>query len=395
MNWYKQAISESDFYKFYAYSGLTEGDLKDNPVLLYEMIEHLNYIRNYYLEYLVKEISEELEYGFDMIIFTEHYSKVAETKERLRILIDKLNTNPQSKDIKEAAGFFYDYIWDECFGGRSWALVSLWALRLFDFGEIMQQTPHTALFNRVSRLIMIIDTIHSLEHNTNNLLIDLPEEEKDWLFFALEVVKYSPDFSNLAALSKDSGLMNFYQRNRALSKTTPANISGLFLNSFEQLFKGLLNNNDINERDLADRVIFPIRNTNSLEKLKYFLEAAKKINTKDLSADQKRKWTIFWELVASFGITANVKIYSNNDLFVEYRRFFYQIQGKTLGGGSVLGDFLKELRVVFPIILMKAQTKKEKIKVDKEVLDFIIRNGLGSINLSAFKNLVNDVVEII
>lgn len=56
MNWYKIAITEKEFYDFYGYSSLSEEDLKQNPVLLYEMIEHLNYIREYYLEYLFEQI---------------------------------------------------------------------------------------------------------------------------------------------------------------------------------------------------------------------------------------------------------------------------------------------------------------------------------------------------
>lgn len=71
MNWYAQAqksqegVKPSDIFSFYAASSLSDEALLESPKILYAAIDRLNKMREYYLQFLKKEIIEELTHAVD------------------------------------------------------------------------------------------------------------------------------------------------------------------------------------------------------------------------------------------------------------------------------------------------------------------------------------------
>ena len=203
INWYKIAISEADFYDFYAISDFSEEDFSNNPKLLMQVIDHLNYIREYYLRYLTKEIADELLDGAQGAILWWSWEDcisgdVGEEKKKIADLAEKIRSfnNIAPRDFKEAMHYFGnehfkdEYLWISDYGGPAWRDITKWTQKLYET-QIFYDKSTKRVFDRIYKLIMIIDTIHSLEHNTNNVLVDLPEGEKEWMQKAFEIVKHS------------------------------------------------------------------------------------------------------------------------------------------------------------------------------------------------------------
>jgi len=268
-NWYKIAISQEDFYKMYAYEGLSDEDLRNNPVFLFEMIEHLNHIRIYYLEYLFKEIGDELNHILapgsesgcfsrlksvieDSIAYKESflsnqapYVLKGEIKERIKDVVHRFYRADiiNNSDLDAAKYWFSVLPWNDSFGGRPWADVVDWTKELRGVGNIAQEEWNPGLMQTVRKLIFVLDTIHSISHNTNMLLIDLPEKEKEWLFLALEIVKHSEPVTS-AFLSQDKKLMEYYRREKLPleEKEWNADINyGDYKNTWSKLLEKLFN----------------------------------------------------------------------------------------------------------------------------------------------------------
>ena len=191
MNWYKIALTEKEFYDFYGYSLLTEENLKDNPVILYDMIDHLNYIRGYYLTYLVSHISSEIYHAEGKIISKknsiEEILTLKEQEELLKIRTKtrrNFNNNKYTNlDFENAEKIFRDYYWYGAYGGEAWGIITEWTKKLYNIGEISQEEFGMNLFNKIQKLIMAIDTIHSLEHNTIRFWLSCRTKRVDgWLW---------------------------------------------------------------------------------------------------------------------------------------------------------------------------------------------------------------------
>jgi hypothetical protein len=242
MNWYKIAITQSEFYDFYGYSSLTEESLKENPVLLYGMIEHLNYIREYYLIYLVDHINSELFHSLEKAyvkkstatMTSEERSELEEMRTEIRgnFAYDRYT----NIDFDSAIKIFRDYQWVEAYGGEAWAKISEWTQKLWEVGEIPQEKFSQSLFNKMQRLTMVIDTIHSLEHNTNKVLVELPESEREWMQIALEIVKSSQSDFHLLPLLENKKLKDQINKNRMVSNQE---YDFLTNNAFRDYFKSV------------------------------------------------------------------------------------------------------------------------------------------------------------
>lgn len=256
MNWYriafkKEAITYQDFFKFYALSAIPNEVFKQNPVFLYEFIEHLNIIREYYLDTLLKEIAEELfhwggeavgDYGVPKRRNTI-YEENKVTTLRKKFFSKKL-THSDFSLVKE---IFQDkegqtdgsipYAWDPGYGGEAWALVAEWVEKLYFFDYLEQGEFSEGLITSAKRLAFIIDTINSLEHNTNMVLKDLPNKEQVWMADALEVVKNATHPSQLAHLSEDADLQKLYKKDvlmpYGVQTESPKSITDEFRRNYE------------------------------------------------------------------------------------------------------------------------------------------------------------------
>ena len=271
-NWYKIAITEKQFYEFYGYIALPQEVFKDNPVAFYTFIEILNSIRDYYLPELIKCIQRELLHaseqsydGFDYAISKNLFFKYPKYYEgfgqlNLQQWIDKhweeeceyygvevtdtthceeayeefygsAQASPLKevyvnfindlifdidsltlKDFKLMRELFTELPWDSSYGGELWALVCDWTWELKAIGEIQQVSYNFSTLQKMQKLAMIIDTIHSLEHNTSNILSNLPNGEYAWLSKALDTVELEEEPRDVAKESGNRELIKLYHQ---------------------------------------------------------------------------------------------------------------------------------------------------------------------------------------
>lgn len=242
-NWYKIALTQEQFYEFYGYSGLSPKDLQENPILLYNMVEHLNYIREYYLNYFVSEIADELGYFPDAV-----HGVSSELCEQIEDWVEDFSYD----DFEQAIPYFRDYLWDNSgIGGPVWAEIAYWADKLWKVGKIPQQPYSHRLMKHISSLVLIVDTIHSLQHNTDIALVDLPEQEFKWLGFALEVVKHIKTPYQASQLSGNRELIE-YMRNQDMLQDSPTKgQTDIQIDTFTTILKDCLT--EIDEEEAAEK----------------------------------------------------------------------------------------------------------------------------------------------
>lgn len=156
-----------------------------------------------------------------------------------------------NSDLDAAKYWFSVLPWNDIFGGKPWADVVDWTKELRGVGNIAQEEWNPGLMQTVRKLIFILDTIHSISHNTNMLLVDLPEKEKEWLFLALEIVKHSKPVTS-AFLSQDKKLMEYYRREKLPLEEKEWNADGSYgdyKNTWSKLLEKLFNlSQDVEEQ---------------------------------------------------------------------------------------------------------------------------------------------------
>jgi hypothetical protein len=260
-NWYKIAMEEKEFYNFYAFSAIPDKVFQENPEILYSFINILNNLRDYYLAYLIKEIAGEVGYALDSSRVFPQISNInfeiinqinwqnisdliddldeefqinierkmemeerndkkakisSENYEYIRLLTSYAVENLKNMENKEvglkiASDLFGGLEWMGAFGGPLWQRITKETIKLYKMGEINQQKFSNTLMNKIRSTVLYLDTINSLEHNTSLVLKDMPDGEKEWLFYALEIVKHgNPE--NIASLSKNMEIQKIYQR---------------------------------------------------------------------------------------------------------------------------------------------------------------------------------------
>jgi len=242
MNWYKLALKQQDIYEFYAYQGLSDETLMRHPELLYDFVMKLNSIREYYLDYLWKEISDELEYIFGRkALFSQVFQepeKISHMKsmEKAKVLsvINAIKSHKITPTIINAAMFYFNNLpWRKVYGGPLWAQITYWAYELYKI-NIISPIPAVTLIEETKKMARAIDTIHSLHHNNDFVLDQLPQGEARWLQPVLEIIKRLPDPRVIAQMSGNRALMNVYKREEISSRpplSIPDTLAQMFANS--------------------------------------------------------------------------------------------------------------------------------------------------------------------
>jgi len=375
MHWYKMAISQEDFYKFYAYSGLTEEDLKENPVLLFEMIEHLNYIRNYYLEYLAEEISKEL--GNYCMSSIGNIPEEETEFEEFDVFLDNYELMSFSEKLIKAHHYFKDYRWSIPFGGKPWAKITEWTKKLNDIGEIPQQKYSPMLFSKIYKLIMIIDTIHSLEHNTSLVLRDLPEEEHKWLRLALEIARASTSIRDLATLSKDRGLLNHLYRRGFPGEDRSENLEDIYINSLQNFFESYLKEEDPNIAEEIVRRLRIIAVSSQDSSFEYFLKALYSF----VRQNNNVKMIDIMEAILETHISYRKTI---REQFSSFYLLF-----KAFDGMGMADRFVKHLLYYAKKYYSHGHSNKE-IYYNPEILDYIRQEGYGELLNNFLKYITSE-----
>ena len=219
MNWYKAALTQKEFYEFYAIQGLQNETLKDHPEVWFRLIESINNIRVYYLSFLMKDGASEL----DHFAYANKDNNIQEGHDIFNI-IDVLSTklkscfdNPDQcnwtgTEKQMIMSIFYDYKWSKPYGGKAWGDIFKWMWKLYEAGPIEQIPYNEALLYKVRGLVVAIDTIHSLEHNTGAALRDLPEGEHVWMPYALDRAWQVEHPVVLSDLAQNHEISELYRR---------------------------------------------------------------------------------------------------------------------------------------------------------------------------------------
>jgi hypothetical protein len=319
MNWYKIAITEKDFYDFYGYSVLDLKDIENNPNLLSDMIQHLNYIREYYLKYLSIEIGYEIYHGLNNILMLSD-EEYLEIQNKIPILYEKFKnfTSLTDYDFNIAYSIFKDYDWDSSFGGDAWAEITKWTKKLYEIGEVKFEKSEELLFNKIQKLIMIIDTIHSLEHNTNMVLADLPENENMWMQKALDIIKSSKTGHNLVSVLNNKKLKEQIMKNRMLSEKEydplKDNVYKDFFEMFFDKFKEM-NYNYMYNHQLFSPMLSSIYSLNSLQ-IRVLLNTILNNFKEEYDEANKSKIKLFYKKIF-LRLASNKVLFSNIDLLEE------------------------------------------------------------------------------
>jgi len=328
MSWYKKAITQKEFYEFYGYSGLSKEDLQKNPTLFYNMIEHLNYIREYYLQYFLKEIPGELEYA--------RYETIHTNEETLNIIDDLIN-NFSYDDFEKAALYFANLYWrDELIGGAAWVEISQWADKLWKIGEIPQALYTPNLMQQVLNTVFIIDTIHSLQHNTNMALIDLPENEARWLGVALEVVKHIQTPYQASQLSNNKELMRYLRNQDELRQLPTKSHADIYVNAFEKLIQSCLKENDDYEAvKKLQRINEQILSYMDLNAGAYLAQALQKIIDLDPYPSINKRLSSLLKIMVPY-IVGRKWFRHNLNIFEDYLNIYQDLYlGEELVGGML------------------------------------------------------------
>lgn len=255
MNWYKKALEKQDFYNFYALSSLSDEELASFPVFFQQLIDVLKSLRNEYFNFFVDDIAEELEHALDLnwklpgIFNIEslspdvlsyfkfkneqdefYYSKFGnvalenlvlrqEVRDEIINVVQNLENKNNLKENLEAAIFWFKKLpWGFYFGGSNWVLITEKVLALYKLPELKSLEEdedkwrvirHNLSFLR--ELVVLIDTLNSIAHNSNIALSDIGKI-RGWFLFALEAKKHAKHPASLALLAKNYGLLKYYHK---------------------------------------------------------------------------------------------------------------------------------------------------------------------------------------
>ena len=220
--WYKIAIKQKELYDLYSLAALSDEAFANHPELLYDFINKMNEIREYYLTYLLDQISGELYYvkpSYEAAKITNSeedenfYDKLNDIILKLEYCVNNLDScNLSNVNFDKIMHYFNDLKWESAFGGKLWGDITYWTKELYNFSPITNFKYSPVLMQKIRRLFMILDTINSLHHNTGSVLNDLPNDEFQWLIYGLENIKDAENPIELAYLSGNQELADIYKR---------------------------------------------------------------------------------------------------------------------------------------------------------------------------------------
>jgi len=155
---------------------------------------------------------------------------------------------------------------------------------------------------------MILDTIHSIEHNTSMVLRDLPKGEKKWLYLALEVVKNAKNPYDLINMSKDRNLSNYLNQKRMIDQKDMENSDVLILNVLEKLFYEYRKGNRNSEKILRNILLYA-----DIDILKKILILLNEIILFDIDNEDKHEMFNFFiaQLALNFNIVRDYYTFSS------------------------------------------------------------------------------------
>ena len=272
MNWYKQAqqltqIQPQDIISFYLFTSLSNESIKSNMELLLPMIDTLNKMKNIYLDYLKKEIAEELQhafgYEFDQTKMQNHPAferRDLETKinwelkqeviDGIHKVLNSLDNNQISITLIQDVKYFFNFLpWDEAYGGKLWAEITEWLWKLYNTPAVNKQDLYMGDINAVMKdfrqLSYVLDTIHSLYHNNALVLCDL--ESGKWLLNLLDLAKYSSNPMGIAFFSNNPALAHLVKREQLLTNLHPQHRCEFLQETIKNIY-------GINENDRESKI---------------------------------------------------------------------------------------------------------------------------------------------
>jgi len=114
---------------------------------------------------------------------------------------------PEDYDDEEAKQFSMSY---GCYGGPKWAEIAKWTQQLQNDGPIENNPFSVVTYNKIKKLSLDIDVLHSLEHNTKMVLNNLGNKEYKWMQEALDNVK-NLDPVDVVKKSKNKHLIKLFR----------------------------------------------------------------------------------------------------------------------------------------------------------------------------------------
>jgi len=277
MNWYKTAkdysnlsekgLKPQDVMSFYALQSLSNEGFKEHPDLLYDFVEQLNVIREYYLDFLLPRIARELyhsmdetaealeyswDYDYDYLSLEDFVVEMGwEDKDENRQQDEYLNflesnnatvcslPSGTQREISYLATdlehgkninvlnfdriifFFKDLDWTSGYGGETWAEITEWTKQLYLTPPINIQQNFNLLLPKARELAVLIDTINSVCHNSDLLLRELFGYKGVWFKDLLDIVKYSPSKLGLSYFSRNPKIMRALYEDAKLEGFSP------------------------------------------------------------------------------------------------------------------------------------------------------------------------------
>ena len=203
MNWYKKALKINDIYNLYALQGLPNEALMERSDFLYDLIRIINELREEYLGILKAALS----YHF---IDNYYFKEVVEeyTSEKFPEIS---NFNVQELDglTRYIAKYPKILNWP-------WIQVFYWTIKLIKTEPLPYPKAISLDFiQKLRSVVVLIDTIHSLEHENGDLLSDYNLENSTQISailpIVLEIISKIVSPSSLARISKNKDLLKYYR----------------------------------------------------------------------------------------------------------------------------------------------------------------------------------------
>ena len=171
----KLAISEKEFYNIYALELLCSLAPFQFPHLQEKLETRKNNLLLKVAEYYLKNLhlallGEATNYKSEIY---ENHSNYYKTN-----LVEKLDDEEiylKDLSIDQLISLFEDFSWHSHFGGKRWG----------NIGRVYKELDGAFKSKNYKELMILIDRVHQLEHNTGSIFIDFPGAEVSWIYDAL------------------------------------------------------------------------------------------------------------------------------------------------------------------------------------------------------------------
>ena len=327
-----QGLSPEDLFTFYTAGSLDDSTLAENHDVLDNFVIQVNQIRKYYLKFLIRQIADELSHALytseaykysgeefantftledyiesfysddvedeedfeekmsdeDLLEsyhnYLSEYSDVTmdlsltlEEHNNIKDFISKVENKVflTAKDFQNAINIFIDGDWSESYGGHKWAIITEWTQKLYFSPEINLYQSVEIKIKQAKNVAFLLDTINSLEHNSNQVLVDLPHNEGRWMNPILDIVKHMKTPDALSYFTKNPKIMNVAVR-EAIFKQIPLQDK---ISHMTQILKQM---NEINRKIFIRKISYrPVINVLLNVDADLIIEFAANVNVED------------------------------------------------------------------------------------------------------------------